>query len=91
MENLEELASLKIQVEYLRLQDKLGKQNVHEVMKNLYEPLTDTVKGTSPDITKRMTEISIKNIKVLENLNNKLLEIMKVRGVMASFLISPFI
>ena len=60
-------------------------------MINLYEPITDTIKGTSPDITKSMTEISIKNIKVLENLNDKLLEIMKVKGVMASFLMSPFI
>ena len=33
LENLEELASLKNQVEDLRVQDKLGKQNYHEEKK----------------------------------------------------------
>ena len=36
-----------------------------------------------------MTEISIRNKKVLENLNNKLLEIMKDIGIIASYSISP--
>ena len=33
--------------EELRLLDKLGKQNLHEDMTKLYEPLTDTIKNIS--------------------------------------------
>ena len=36
-----------------------------------------------------MTENSIKNNQALENLNNKLLEIMNDRGILASNLLSP--
>ena len=37
-----------------------------------------------------MTENSIKNNQALENLNNKLLEIMNDTGILASYLMSPF-
>ena len=60
-EKLEELASLQDQVKDLRLQDKLGKQNFHENAKKLYEPLTDATEDTPRDITKTITETSIKN------------------------------
>ena len=40
LQNLNELASLQDQVKAVRLQDKLGKQNFHEVMKKLFEPIT---------------------------------------------------
>ena len=39
-ENLEELISLECQVKAVRLQDKLGKQNFHEDMKKVFEPVT---------------------------------------------------
>ena len=42
LENLEELASLKNQVEEFRLRDKLRKQNFHENIKNVFEQVTDT-------------------------------------------------
>ena len=89
LEKLEQLASLHIPGEELRLQDKLGKQNIHEVMKNLYEPLFDTIKDTSRDIAKAMTETSSKNNKLLENLNEKLPKLMNDRGILASYLLSP--
>ena len=38
--NLNELASLQDQVEAVRLQDKLGKQNFHEDLKKVFEPVT---------------------------------------------------
>ena len=60
---LEELASLQNQVEDSRLQDKLGKQNFLEDVRKLNEILTDTIKNTSWDITKPMTEAAIKNKK----------------------------
>ena len=89
LEKLNKLASLQDQVKVVRLQDKLGKQNVHENMKNLYEPLTDTIKNTSEKITKTSTESSKENNLALEYSNNKLLEIMNDRGILASYLMSP--
>ena len=89
LEKLNELVSLQDQVKVVRLQDKLGKQNFHENMKKLYEPLTDTIKNTSKNITKTITESSKENNLALEYLNNKLLEIMNDRGILASYLMSP--
>ena len=73
----------------VRLQDKLGKQNFHENMENVFEPITKSLKNTSENLTKAITESSIKNNQAIENLNNKLLEIMNDRGIWASYLMSP--
>ena len=89
LENLEELVSLENQVKVVRLQDKLGKQNFHEDMKKVFEPVTKSLENTSQDITKTITETSVQNNQAIENLNNKLLEIMNDRGILASFLMSP--
>ena len=89
LEKLEELVSLENQVKVVRLQDKLGKQNFHEDMKKVFKPITKSLENTSQDITKTITETSIKNNQALQNLNNKLLEIMNDRGVLASYLMSP--
>ena len=88
LDKLEELASLQDQVKAVRLQDKLGKQNFHEDMKRVFEPVTKSPENTSQDITKTITETSIKNNQAIENLNNKLLELMNDRGIIASYLIS---
>ena len=58
-------------------------------MKKVFEPVTKSLEKTSENITKTITEASIKNNQELENLNNKLLEIMNDRGILASYLISP--
>ena len=58
-------------------------------MKKLFEPVTNSLEKTPQDITKTLTENSIKNNQALENLNNKLLKIMNDRGILASYLISP--
>ena len=58
-------------------------------MKNAFEPMTNTIKDTSRDTTKTSTESSITNNKAIENLNNKLIQLMKDRGVIASYLMSP--
>ena len=89
LENLEEFVSLQDQVKVVRLQDKLGKQNFHEDMKKVFEPVTKSLENTSQDIRKTITETSIKNNQAIENLNNKLLEIMNDRGILASYLMSP--
>ena len=89
LENLNELTSLQEQVKVVRLQDKLGKQNFHEDMKKVFEPINKSLENTSQDITKTITESSMKNNQAIENLNNKLLEIMNDRGIIASYLLSP--
>ena len=89
LENLEELVSLQDQVKVVKLQDKLGKQNFHEDMTTVFEPVTKSLENTSQDITKTITETSLKNNQAIENLNNKLLEIMNDRGILATYLMSP--
>ena len=89
LEKLNELVSLQDQVKAVRLQDKLGKQNFHEDMKKIFEPTTKSLESSSQDITKTITETSIKNNQAIENLNNKLLEIMTDGGIISSNLLSP--
>ena len=83
------LVSLENQVKAVRLQDKLGKQNFHDDMKKVFEPVTKSLENSFQDITKTITETSIKNNQAIENLNSKLLEIMKDRGILATCLLSP--
>ena len=89
LEKLEEVASLQNQVKAVRLQDKLGKQNFHEEMKKVFEPVTKTFKDVSDDVTKTMMITSIKNNQAIENLDNKRLGIMNDRGILATHLMSP--
>ena len=89
LEKVEELATLQSQVKTVRLQDRLGKQNFHEDMKKIFEPVTKSLENTSQYITKTITENSIKNNQAIKNLNNKLLEIMNNRGILARYLMSP--
>ena len=89
LQNLNEAVSLQNQVKVVRLQDKLGKQNFHEDMKKVFEPVTKSLENTSENLTKAITESSIKNNKAIGNLNNKLLEIMNDRGILAYYLMSP--
>ena len=88
LQKLNELVSLESQVKAVRLQDKLGKQNFPEDMKNVFEPVTKSIKDVSEEVTETMTESPNKNNQALENLNNKL-EIMNDRGIIASYLLSP--
>ena len=88
LENLEELVSLQDQVKVIKLQDKLGRQNFHEDMKKVFEPVTKSIENPSQNITKTIAETSIKNIQAIKNLNNKLLEIMNDRGILATYLMS---
>ena len=89
LNKLEELASLQDQVKVVRLQDKLGKQNFHEGMKKVFEPVTKSLENTSENFSKAITESSKENNLALGNLNNKLLEIMNDRGILATYLMSP--
>ena len=81
LENLNELVSLQSQVKAVRLEDMLGKQNFHEDMKKVFEPITKSLDNTSQDITKTITETSIKNNLAIERLNEIFLEIMNDGGI----------
>ena len=89
LENLNDLVSLQDQVKVVKLQDKLGKQNFHEDMKKVFEPITKSLENTSENLTKAITETSIKNNLAIENINNNLLEIMNDRVILATYLMSP--
>ena len=91
LNTLMELVSLQNQLQDIRLQDKLSKRNCHENIRKLNEPLTVTIKKTSENLTKTMTEISNKNNKALENLDDKVLEIMNDRCMIAPYLASSLI
>ena len=58
-------------------------------MKKVFEPVTKTLENTSQDITKAITETSIRNNQAMENINKILLEIMNDRGILATYWMSP--
>ena len=91
LEKLNDLVSLQDQVKVVRLEDKLGKQNFHEDMTKVFEPLTDTLKKTSENITKTLTENSINNNKAIENLNEKILELMNDKGMISPHLTTSLV
>ena len=88
LENLNELVSLQDQAKAVKLQEKLGKQNFHENMKKVFEPVTKTSKDVSENVTKHMMITSKENNQASQNLNNKLLEILNDRGILATYLMS---
>ena len=59
-ENLNELVSLQNQVNVVRLQNKLGQQNFHEVLKKVFEPITKSLENTSQEITKLQEKLLMK-------------------------------
>ena len=57
-------------------------------MKKFSEQLINTVKNTSRDIAKTITESFVENNEALDNLNIKFLQILNDRGIVASYLLS---
>ena len=88
LQKLDEAVSLQNQVNEVRLQDKLGEQNYHEDSKKIFKPMTDAIKSTSESITKTLTENSFNNNKAIENINEKILELMDEKGMIAPYLVS---
>ena len=91
LEKLNEAVSLQKQVQEVRLQNTLGDQNYHEDMNKFFKPMTDELKNTSEKITRTLTENSINNNKAIENLNEKILELMDEKGMVASYLASSLV
>ena len=50
-------------------------------MIKVFETFSDTNKDTSENLTKTITETSINNNQTLENINEKLLELMKGKAM----------
>ena len=84
IKHLDELDDLQSKVKQVRIVEKLGKQGYHYDIKELFEPITDTIKDISEDVTRTMIESSKENNKALTSLNNNLLEIMNDRGIIAT-------
>ena len=91
LQKLDEAVLLQNQVNEVRLQNKLGDQNYHEDMNKLFKPMTDAIKNTSENITKTITENSINNNKAIENLNEKILELMNDKGLIAPYLTTSLV
>ena len=91
LEKLNKLVSLQNQVKVVKLQNKLGDQNFHEDMKKVFEPVTKSLENTSQDITKTLTENSNNNNKAIENLNEKILELMNDKGMITTYLASSLV
>ena len=89
LKDLNELVTLQDQVKAVKLQDKIGEQKYHHKSEKLFEPVTKSIKDVSEEVTKTITETSMKNNQAIENLNNKLLEIMNDRGIIVPYLLSP--
>ena len=53
--------------------------------------MTDAIKNTSENITKTLTENSINNNKAIENLKEKILELMDKKGMIAPYLTSSLV
>ena len=91
LQNLNEAVSLQNQIKVVRLQEKLGKQNFHEDLTEVFEPLTNTLKKTSENISKTITETSINNNKAISDLNEKILELMNDKAIIAPYLASSLV
>ena len=91
LQNLNEAVSLQNEVKVVRLQNKLGEQIFHEDMTKVFEPLTDTLKKTSENITKTITENSINNNKAISDLNEKILELMNDKDMIAPYLTTSLV
>ena len=91
LQKIDEAVSLQNQVRVVRLQDKLGDQNYHENAKKLFKSMTDAIKNTSENLTKTLTENSINNNKAIENLNEKIIELMNDKGLISPYLASSLV
>ena len=88
LERINEIVLSLNQMKALRLQGNLEKQKFQEDMKKAFEPVTETIKYVSEDVTKSITETSVENNEALSNLNVKLLKILKDKFKLASYLLS---
>ena len=68
---------------------RIGFTKLSREYKKAFEPVSDTTTKSSEDKTKTMMLTSKANNKALKKINNKLLEIMNDRGIIANYFMSP--
>ena len=94
LQKLNESGPLESQVKATRLQSRLGGQNFREDMNKVLEPVTKSFKDVSGEVTKTKIENSLNNNKAIENSNEKILELMNdkvmIARYLASFLVTLF-
>ena len=56
------------------------------MQKQIFTPMTDVINDTSENLTKTIEESSFNNNKAIENLNEKILELMIDKGLIAPYL-----
>ena len=61
------------------------------MQKKLFKPKTDAIKDTSDNSAKTITESSIKNNKAIENLNERILELVNDKGLIAPYLTTSLV
>ena len=91
VQKLNEAVSLQNQVKVVRLQDILGKKKFQQDLKEVFEPITKSLENTSGNITKTFREASNKNNKAISDLNEKVLELMDEKGLLAPHLASSLV
>ena len=84
LKDLNKLVSLENQGKIVKWQNRLGKQIFHEDMKQNFATVPKSIKDVSEEMTKTITEFSIKNIKAIKNLNEKVSELKNDNGMIAS-------
>ena len=85
---LNQIVSLQNQVKTLRLQGKMKRKIFTRIWKEI-QPITKLTKDVPEDVTKTSTETSKESNKAIVILNDKILDLMEDRGVLATFLLSP--
>ena len=60
-------------------------------MKQAFEPITKSLENTSKNTTKTITETSNKNNKAISDLNEKVLELLDEKGLIAPYLTSSLV
>ena len=88
MEKLNKLVSLQIKEKALGLQDNLWKQEFHDDMKEIFEPVTKSIKDVCENVTKTLMVTSEEHNNTLVNVNSKLLYIVQDRGLLSTYLLS---
>ena len=89
LKDIKELDDLQTKVKQVRLVEKIGKRGFHYDTKELFVPLTEKTKNTSEDVTKTITETSIKKSEALDiSKNEKLSELMNDKGIIEPYLAS---
>ena len=79
-------------IKYKKLDYKISSMNrIFTKTTKFFKPMTDGIKNTSEKITKTLTENYINNKKTIEKLNEKILELLNDKGLIAPYLTSSLV